>query len=381
MPKRMGLEDLLADEKTQMIIGRFAEQRSDMLRPSQLEKGLSRATLHRRLDRLCEYGVLQKVDREGNPTKGGQSAPETYYLLVADYWNTAIKCADMKRLGDQDPNRMTSGVFSTVYGLDPSDFEGHEDDEKRFLEALERLDSVALTFLLLRARVLQRALTKTQDVLDDGTFDPVTRWMVGCYAWMRAMAPLTGMEPDPPESFIVEAARALSELWRLGGGFSRAEAKSYLECFTRAVKFTMVSHALHGELLEAIGHKGMRGLVVSHITPVLGESEAVYARAEGRFRSFLRSEGRTAKEEEKQVFRLLRERIRSEKDMKGWGEPFQTVLSKHLKVAPDEIFDELSESSRKAHVEFMAEGFRSGLLDPPRMPTVREMREYLSGRR
>ena len=67
--------------------------------------------------------------------------------------------------------------------------------------------------------------------------------------------------------------------------------------------------------------------------------------------------------------------------MKGWGEPFQTVLSKHLKVAPDEIFDELSESSRKAHVEFMAEGFRSGLLDPPRMPTVREMREYLSGRR
>ena len=285
MPKRMGLEDLLADEKTQMIIGRFAEQRSDMLRPSQLEKGLSRATLHRRLDRLCEYGVLQKVDREGNPTKGGQSAPETYYLLVADYWNTAIKCADMKRLGDQDPKRMTSGMFSTVYGLELSDFGGHEDDENRFLEALERLDSVALTFLLLRARVLQRALTKTQDVLDDGTFDPVTRWMVGCYAWMRAMAPLTGMEPDPPESFIVEAARALSELWRLGGGFSRAEAKSYLECFTRAVKFTMVSHALHGELLEAIGHKGLRGLVVSHITSEVSSDQREGRRRRRRSRS------------------------------------------------------------------------------------------------
>ncbi|MFQ5909511.1 MAG: hypothetical protein ACE5IJ_02180 [Thermoplasmata archaeon] len=377
MPKRMSFEELLQDPITERILGRYAEEKVDILRRVRLKKGLWDGEAQRRLNRLCEHGVLVKVDRDGNEIEGGRSAPETYYKLVGEHWKTAVKCADMNKLRRQKYDKMTSRLMTTVYGLDHLDFEGDEEGETRFAEVLERLDRLALTILFLKARFLQREIGKAYDDLGDKIADPITRWVIGLYAWMKAMAPVTDVEHPELEDFVSEALSALFCVWREGGEeIDDNEGMRFLDGGEEALTMILGEHETVGSILKLIEENPLEGMVVAHVTPTIGSEEAALDRTEDMFRRFLRSEGESEMDVYLPFFHWLKKRIRSERDLKYSKDPFRTILSKRFRKAPDELRKETRKAKKESNREYLYTMFQYRLLEMPPMPTCDEVRKH-----
>ena len=377
MPRRMTFEELMNDPVTQRILGKYAEEGKDRLRRNRLKKGLHDVTLQRRLNRLCEAHVLVKVDRDGNEIAGGVAAPETYYKLVGEHWKTAVKCADMNKLRRQKYDRMTSRLMTTVYGLSHLDFEGDEEGETRFAEVLERLDRLALTILFLKARLLQREIGKAYDDLGDKVADPIARWMIGFYAWMKAMSPVMEMELPEPEAFVSEALEALLNLWRMAGEEAdEDERKRVLDGGEEALTLILSEHETVGSILELIEENPLEGMVVAHVTPTIGSEEATFDRTEDMFRRFLRSEGESEMDVDIPFFHWLKKRIRSERDLKHSKDPFRTILSKQFREAPEELRKETPKAKEESGDEYLYTMFRCRLLEMPPMPTCDEVRKH-----
>lgn len=379
MPRRMTFEELINDPVTQRILGKYAEERKDSLRRNRLKKGMHDATLQRRLRRLCEADVIVKVDRDGNEIEGGTAAPETYYKLDGEHWKTSVKCADMNKLRRQKYDRMTSRLLTTVYGLDRLDFEGDEDGEARFAEVLEKLDRLALTLLFLKATVLQKELKKAYDDLGSKIPDPITRWVIGFYAWMKAMAPVMQKEPPEPEGFVSEALEVLLDLWKEGGKkMGEDERKRVLDGGEKALTLILSEHKTVGSILKLIEENPLEGMVVAHVTPTVGSEEAAFGRTEYMFRHFLTSKDRTERDVDIPFFDWLKGRIPSEEDLKYSKDTFRVTLSKHFRVAPEDLEKGIRKDWKESGREYLDAMFLGRLLEGPPMPTCEEVRKHWS---
>lgn len=394
MPKRMGLEDLLADQMSQMILGRFAEMRTDMLRPRDLREGLKHGTLHNRLKRLCEYGVLQKVDEKGNPTEGGRAAPKTYYKLLGEHWKTSVKCADLNRLREHGYEKMASRLLTTVYGFDASDFENDEEGLNEFAANLKMMDLIATRMLLLKARVLQRRLGETFTRLEDGIKDPVARWVVKSYFWMTAVAPVLDMDPPVVMDFVSEVMPSLLSFWKMAGveiddeGLRRLMGSS-----EHAMAIITQGGGVVQEIRRIIEANHLTGVVVSHIRPHVCGQEASSDRMEGIFRQRLKSrtdadlsvsepffdwlEERLKELEEKEAKRHRRKPLNAEESLKYSKEPFEVTLKTQFRAAPEEMKEEIWKEDRRSEKEYAAAMILNRLLEMPNVPTPEEAREYL----
>ena len=379
MPRRMTFEELINDPVTQRILGKYAEEREYSLRRTRLKKGMHDVTLQRRLRRLCEADVIVKVDRDGNEIEGGTAAPETYYKLVGEHWKTAVKCADMNKLRRQKYDKMTSRLMTTVYGLDHLDFEGDEDGEARFAEVLQKLDRLALTLLFLKARVLQKELKKAYDDLGGRIPDPITRWMIGFYAWMKAMAPVTDVELPEPEAFVSEALEVLLDLWKEGGKkMDEDERKRVLDGGEKALTLILSEHKTVGSILKLIEEYPLEGMVVAHVTPTVGSEEAAVGRTEYMFRHFLTSKDRTERDVDIPFFDWLKGRIPSEEDLKYSKKPFRVTLSDHFRVAPEDLEKGIRKAKKESDREYLDMMFLEKLLEGPPTPTCEEVRKHWS---
>lgn len=379
MPKRMDLEDLLQDEKTQTMLGRYAEERVDTLRRVRLKKGLRDKEAQLRLNKLCEYKVLVKVDKDGNRIEDGQVAYETYYKLDGEHWKTSVKCADMNKLRRQKYDKMTSRLMTTVYGLSHLDFEGDEDGEARFAEVLQKLDRLALTLLFLKARVLQKELKKAYDDLGSRIPDPITRWMIGFYAWMKAMAPVMKKEPPEPEGFVSEALEVLLDLWKEAGKkMDEDERKRVLDGGEKALTLILSEHKTVGSILKLIEEYPLEGMVVAHVTPTVGSEEAAVGRTEYMFRHFLTSKDRSERDVDIPFFDWLKGRIPSEEDLKYSKKPFRVTLSNHFRVAPEDLEKGIRKAKKESDREYLDVMFLEELLEGPPTPTCEEVRKHWS---
>ncbi|MCJ2557259.1 MAG: hypothetical protein LN415_09190, partial [Candidatus Thermoplasmatota archaeon] len=239
MPKKMSYEELMRDSFTCKILKKYRERGTYVIRRRELkDDDMNDMTLQRRLDRLCKENVLMKVNKKGKSINGGKEAPETYYELFGEHWKVAVKSADLERLREQWVGRMCSGSLTTVYGFDISDFGEDEEDRKRFLTILGKMESLARGLLLLKIGVLRRVLENTYATLDEGKSDPITIWMMKYYAWTTSMAPITGVEPGRIEDFIAAALKTVFLSLSLDQKVSEDEVKKVADDIPLAVALT-----------------------------------------------------------------------------------------------------------------------------------------------
>lgn len=383
MPKRMTYEEFMDDPFTRRILKRFDETGKRILRRNVIwnrknerpGESMTDKTLQSRLDRFCEEGVLEKTDKDGNRIEGGKKAPATYYKLLAKHQNVAIKAADIERLRAQSPYRLHSGTLTTIYGFDETDLDEDEEDQRAFLEVLEMMDLLALRLLKLKVKALQRTLDGLSSALGD-EFDPIASWLIRLYTWLRALAPFMHAELGEPEEFLFTIQMLAAQRYALDETIDDLERSRIAESVGMATVLAAWEHIEIGDLIGKIGEKSLSGMAVVHIAPTLGESLASLDRLEERFERFVRSEGEVRMKGDTPLFEWLQDLIPDEDDQRHPHRPLRATIRRNLGKAPDEVKKRLVREARETQERFAKELLDTKLLEPPRMPTIEDMREY-----
>lgn len=375
MPKRMTYDEFMERPDVQKILGKFVQDGRNIIRRTDLRQGMHHAVLQRLLSRLIGEGVLMKVNRQGKPIRGGKRAPETYYMLLGEHWRTAIKAADINRLREQGLDRMTSGLVTTIYGLDVSDFDEHEEEKRQFLEVLEEIEALTYRLMYLKARMAQDWLNKTLSRLRIEDVNPLTKWLVEYHAWSSLVAPLVGIGQTTLDEFLRKAATTIPLVYERVGKLEDDETKKLVKCVIGAMRFVYQ----HKEEYENIVQNGaggkMRGMVVAHMTPSATLLESAHDRAEDRFRRFLRGEGKEG-DSEGPFFEWLKEFVPTEEDLKSSVVPFRSILYKHKGETSEELEAQMQELEEGTNLPFMVRALRTGMLDPPSPPDIDDLRDY-----
>ncbi len=371
MPRRMTYEELMEHPVTQKILGKYVEEGRDIIRRNVLRQGMHDETLQRRLDRLCEEGILLKVDRNRRPTRGGGRAPETYYILHGEHWRAAIKSADINRLREQDLEKMTSGMLTTVYGLDVSDFEENEEERKAFIEVLTKMESLSLVLLHMKARIAQRRLGEALASLKIEDVNPLTRWIIEYFAWINLVAPLVGIKRMTLEEYLRKAASAIPLMYEMENKLNDEETEELVRGVLRSMRFIYQHRDEYENIIQGQATGNLSGMVVAHVTPSPGRLEASYERTQDRFSQFLKWE-----EVEDPLFGWLKKYVPTAEDLRSSVVPFRDTFFKYFKRDPDELETHLQRMKEETDLPFLVKAFQTGFLNPPRAPGLDDVRDH-----
>lgn len=374
MPRRMTYEELMEHPVTQKILGKYVEEGTDIIRRNVLKQGMHDETLRRRLKRLCEEGILLKVDRNRRPTKGGGRAPETYYVLHGEHWRAAIKSADINRLREQDLKKMTSGMLTTVYGLDVSDFEENEEERKAFIEVLTKMESLSLALLHMKARIAQRRLGEALAELKIEDVNPLTRYIIEYFAWINLVAPLVDIKRMTLEEYLRKAMSAIPLMYEMENKLNDEETEELVRSVLRSTRYIYQHRDEYENIIQDQATDNLRGMVVAHVTPSPGRLEASYERTQDRFSQFLKWEEEWD-EVEGPFFEWLKKYVPTAEDLRSSVVPFRATFFKYFKTTPDELETHLQRMKEETDLPFLVKAFQTGFLSPPRAPSLDDVRD------
>lgn len=375
MPAKMTYERLMRDDVTHQIMGRFFEnrKRKKRLRWKDFDKISNQMTRQRRLDGLCEVGVLDKVDKDGNPTKGGKEAPVTYYVLARKQWDRAIWASDVNALKDISFDKLTFRQQVSLYGMDESDFEGMEKEKEEFGRVLFNMENLVFSLMKLKMRVLQRRIRQYFESLRDDIKNPLVRYMMECYVWAETLLPETLWGDETGSQYIeLEAG-----WWIRKFGEDESLDDSERKRAVRGLEEGKRIASTHDETLRDMRERmtsDSGGLVVGDFGVENVTKSQDFSKVEATFETFVESGQEISPFMKKH--KILAE-FSHEDDQYVPGESRMTrAMDRAIKKGGTEFLKKYIDPRSIGIIDYLEVAYRAGLLEPPSVPSVKELKEY-----
>lgn len=372
MPPRLTYERLMQDDVTQKILSKYLEKRTDILRWKEFKDITDHMTLQRRLDRLCEFEVLEKVDKNKMPIKGGKSAPETYYLFHRVHWKRAIWSSDMKELKGARVDKLSFWGNVSVYGMDESDFEGMDKERKQYEFIVNEINKLVGALRGLKMRVVQKKLRRHSEVLEKCIKDPLERWMAECYLWGEVVVPLYMPWEQPGRRFLEDVKRQALQM---------TQKEDFDDDVKKRVEKGVIEGlrvpSTHQDVLRAPIKDAKRfldGVVVCHVALRTMMDDTDLSRTEAAFEVFLESGKRSSSSSP--ILELLPKYTRDTHRYSVKKSRASLAMGMAIKEGGIEFFKRFLEMKDELDRDFFGLAFKSGYLNPPAPPTLRDLRNY-----
>ncbi|MCJ2556998.1 MAG: hypothetical protein LN415_07845 [Candidatus Thermoplasmatota archaeon] len=375
MPAKITYEKLMRDDVTQQILNKFFENRKRRQRLRWKDfKGISnQMTRQRRLEGLCEVGVLDKVDKDGKSTKGGKEAPVTYYVLAKKQRNWAIRASDMNSLKDISFDKLTFRQQVSLYGMDESDFEGMEKEKEEFGRILFNMEYLVSSLMKLKMRVLQRRIRQYSESLRDDVKDPLVRWMMECYVWAETLIPPALWGDESGSQFVeLEAGRWIKK-FRENESLNDDERKRAVRGLEEGLRIA----SSHDETLQDMRERMMSdsgGLVVGNFGVENATKSQDISKEEGIFETFVESGKEISPYMEKH--KLLADYSHADDQYVPGESRLLRAMDRAVKEGGVEFVMEYIEPRNLGIIDYLEMALITGLLEPPSVPSVMELKDY-----
>lgn len=373
MPSEFDYERLMNDRVTQEILNKYVEEGADRLRWNKFSKITNHMKLQRRLDKLCEFGILGKEDGNGNPIKGGREAPESFYVLRGNHWKRAIWTSDMRSLREAHVDKLFFRRNMSLYGMDESDFEGMEREKEQCEHLMALIDFLLGALGGWKMLVVQKKLHKNIEALEKNIDDPIVRWMAERYLWGEVVVPFLMSWEDPGNRFLEYSSELLLKTLDQDEGLNEDERERVRRSIEEGLRLPLTHHDI---FQEAIGEakRFLKGIVVGHVDLRPYPDSGDLSKAEAAFEVLLESGTETFTS--MRFFNLLRGYTSRTDKYSVNKSRLSLAMDSAMKWEGRRFLERLLRNQEELDEKFLNTALGTDHFDPPPAPMLDDLRSY-----